>query len=284
MRRLITLCLLLGMVAAPWAAAPVPPGVYHGTWTVTNAHTEVVTSGPNSVVYRETGRPRIHLWTVTESESETNYTEYFKSASRPTRRTIACTMPRFMRLHGRHSPANEVLRRVTGRLRLKGLGSGTFAVTNVNCGIIELHSGIPLQLVLRDIYDIPCWLTPRPPSRTNDFPVRPPPTSLPPVILPPIRLTNDYEVIHYIEARRSNVLSIITQPVNVLVRTDLPLTDNNVVMVHVTWNQAAMPAPQSFPVYTNTTLTLPPQNEYDGAVIRAWLNSGPILLPGLGEY
>jgi hypothetical protein len=281
MRRLLALSLLLGTMASSLAAlVPVPSGVYHGTWTVTNAHTDVVTSGPISVVYRETGRPRVHLWVVTETESETNYTEYFKSASRPTRRTIACTIPRFMRLHGRHSPTNEILRRITGKLRLKELGYGTFAVTYVNCGTNELNSGIPLQLVLRDIYQIPCSLTPPPPIRATNFPDRlNPPTNLPP-ILPPTRLTNDYDLIQRVEVRRSNVLSIIAQPLDVVV--GLPIADTNIVMV--TWPQNVVLSPQGFPVYTNTTITLPPQNDYDGAVIRAWLNSGPILLPSIGDY
>jgi hypothetical protein len=281
MRRLLALSLLLGTMASSLAAlVPVPPGIYHGTWTVTNAHSDVVTSGPISVVYRETGRPRVHLWVVTETESETNYTEYFKSASRPTRRTIACTIPRFMRLHGRHSPTSEILRRITGKLRLKELGYGTFAVTYVNCGTNELNSGIPLQLVLRDIYQIPCSLTPPPPIRATNFPDRlNPPTNLPP-ILPPTRLTNDYDLIQRVEVRRSNVLSIIAQPLDVVV--GLPIADTNIVMV--TWPQNVVLSPQGFPVYTNTTITLPPQNDYDGAVIRAWLNSGPILLPSIGDY
>jgi hypothetical protein len=285
MRRLLALSLLLGTMASSLAAlTPVPRGIFHGTWTVTNVHTDVVTSGPISAVYRETGRPRVHLWVVTETESETNYTEYFKSASRPTRRTIACTIPRFMRLHGRHSPTNEIFRRITGKLRLKEFGSGTFAVTYVNCGINELNSGIPLQLVLRDIYQIPCSLTPPPPIRATNFPDRlNPPTNLPP-ILPPTRLTNDYDVIQHVEVRRSNVLSNITQPLNVIVGTNLPTTDANVVMVGVTWTQNAVLAPQDFPVYTNIILTLPPQNDYDGAVIRAWLNSGPLLLPGADNF
>jgi len=205
MRRVLSFCLFVALsLQLHSASAPAPFGIYHGTWTVTNARTEVVTSGPLSVVFRSAGKPMVHLWLPIETESGTDFMEYFKAASRPARRSIAWSYPRVGRLQGKHSPDEQILRSVNGTLRLNVLGRGAFNVTR-QCGTNYALPLLPIQLLLPDIYGIQCveaQITNRPPGR-----IILPPTNRPP-ILPPTPVpggTNGYQhVLERVEAVRSN--------------------------------------------------------------------------------
>src|SRR5688572_23637194 len=121
-------------------AGPIAPGVFNGQWSVTNKETDLVTSGPLSIVYRETGRPLVYLWEPVFTQEGIYYIEHHKPASTPSRRSLLWNVPRFARLHGEYEAVSDS---IAGSLRFHSLGFGAFAVERYDCTLSNYNALIP---------------------------------------------------------------------------------------------------------------------------------------------
>jgi len=258
MHRLLTLWLFLG-AAADLLAGPIAPGIFNGYWSVTNARTDVVTSGPLSIVFPENGRPVVHFWKpFVHAPGEVLYGEESGRALMPSRRSILWSMPRYARLHGVHENAlPPSASTISGTVRIHELGRGTFTTERFRCSPEQYNLLMDQQRALFDLYDFSCNGMPNTNAPLTNVVVLPPRdrlTNPPPVVILPPTPIDPVETLRLIELRR------------------LQLHSNSVPLV-----------PILAPVMTNTSVVVPVPTSQPG-VIRAWadgnyLNGDGVVLP-----
>src|SRR5436190_502989 len=181
--------ILFLLVAAPglFGASGIEPGLFNGSWSVTNRYNFVI-SGSLSIEFPESGRPMVHFYFPVFTNETVEVVPYIKTAARPTRRSIAWTVPGFGRLHGVQQ-VDGAAETISGPLRLRGEGHGAFTAERsgtVLTNVISVTNLLPRPPIV--------VLPPRPPlpptpgtniHQTNIIIVRPPIviSNAPPIIL-----------------------------------------------------------------------------------------------------
>ncbi len=168
---------LLGAAPGLFGASGIEPGLFTGSWSVTNRQ-DFVISGTLGIEFPESGRPTVHFYFPVFTNETVEVVPYSKTAARPTRRSIAWTVPGFVRLHGVRQ-VDGATETISGPLRLRGGGDGAFTVERL--GVILTNAIHITNFPPRTITNLP----PRPP-----IVVLPPSPPLPPIPGAPTHQTN----------------------------------------------------------------------------------------------
>src|SRR5687768_11428493 len=115
---------LLATAPALFGAGGIEPGLFIGSWSVTNRH-DFVISGTLGIEFPESGRPTVHFYSPVFTTEAVEVVPYSNTAARPTRRSSAWTVPGFGRLHGVLQVVGGT-ETISGPLRLRGHGHGAF--------------------------------------------------------------------------------------------------------------------------------------------------------------
>ncbi len=204
MRRVHILSLLF-CAAGTLLAGPITPGIFNGHWSITNAESEAVTTGPLSVVIPHTGRPIVYFWEPVATPDGISYIEHFKLALTPTRRSLVWNVPRLARLRGTHEGELPDTASISGSLRFRELGAGAFSAERFTCSLSNYSALIPQQHLLLNQFQLGCPQT----SSTNIITI----SNIwprPPIIIiftnrPPMPVATNFA--ERVEARRLELLS-----------------------------------------------------------------------------